>query len=55
MAGKTDPFFDSFFDLLKLMGILPARTDASATTDVVGAQADKKACKGQAQPAATAA
>ncbi len=23
MAGKTDPFFDSFFDLLKLMGILP--------------------------------
>ncbi len=23
MAEKTDPFFDSFFDILKLMGILP--------------------------------
>ncbi len=23
MAGETDPFFDSFFDLLKQMGILP--------------------------------
>ena len=29
MAGKTDPFFDSFFDLLKLMGILPVCADAS--------------------------
>ena len=45
MAGKTGA----------LLGIWPVSADASATTGVVGAQADKKACKGQAQPAAIAA
>lgn len=37
-----------------LLGIGLASVDASATTGVMGAQADKKASKGQAQAAAIA-
>lgn len=38
-----------------LLGIWPVSADASATTGVIGAQADKKASKGQAQATERAA